>query len=122
MTNTTLPSDVAEALDEVTRCTECMHVADDSIAPNIVRAYIVGLHMQAHDQAKEIDRLQEQLHAGTEVGWHALRNERDALRARIEAAPVVTVGRLSMFETGLVYVPVEMNGKRVRLVVEDDNG
>src|SRR5690625_1303475 len=36
---------------------------------------------------RENARLQKQLDAGTEAGWHALRNERDELRARIEDAP-----------------------------------
>lgn len=34
----------------------------------------------------ENEKLQAQLDAGTEAGWHALRNERDALQAGLAAA------------------------------------
>lgn len=39
----TLRPEVREALDEVTRCTECMHIADYSDAPDIIRAELLRL-------------------------------------------------------------------------------
>lgn len=46
--------------------------------------------------------------------------ERDALRARIEAAPVVRA-RGKVGELCTVVVSHDLAGKRVRLVVEPDN-
>ena len=39
----------------------------------------------------ECNKLQEELHAGTEAGWHALRNERDDLKSRLAAADALLV-------------------------------
>ena len=36
------------------------------------------------DHAAEVARLTAELDAGIEAGWHALRDERDALKARVE--------------------------------------
>ncbi|WP_395119682.1 hypothetical protein ACFCQI_01830 [Rhodanobacter sp. FW102-FHT14D06] len=40
----------------------------------------------------ENERLQAQLDAGTEAGWHALRNERDELQSRLAAADALLRG------------------------------
>lgn len=65
-------------------------------------------------------RLQAQLDAGTEAGWHALRNERDALHARIKDAPVGRVSVSGDYIQPLVVLPPSMKGKRVALVVLND--
>lgn len=49
-------------------------------------------------QDAEIERLQEQLHAGTEAGWHALRNERDDLRSGLAAADALLREMRDCFE------------------------
>src|SRR5690625_3965864 len=53
-----------------------------------------------------IAQLEESALTGYEDGWHALRNERDALRAGIEGAPVVhdVTGRLGFGGRGVALV------------------
>ena len=43
-----------------------------------------GCYVEFADHAAEVARLTAELDAGIEAGWHALRNERDALKARVE--------------------------------------
>jgi len=59
-------------------CSECQ---DEALATELQsdKARIAELE-------RENTRLREQLDAGTEAGWHALRNERDELRRQIERA------------------------------------
>lgn len=74
------------------------------------------------EAADEIERLQRQLDAGTEAGWHALRNERDALRADRDAQQE-TIGAL---KRKLVLAEADRDALRSRiegaLVVHDVTG
>jgi len=70
---------------------------------------------------RENARLQEQLDAGTEAGWHALRNERDALRNRIDDAPSSFVVDVCGGGAQInINPPRSWIGKRVALVVMED--
>src|SRR5690625_417297 len=94
-------------------CSECQ---DEALATELQsdKARIAELE-------RENTRLREQLDAGTEAGWHALRNERDALRARINDAPHINfddhdvVGFMDEDDPDRV----RLIGKRVALVVLD---
>ena len=54
---------------------------------DIAEARIATLEAERDALQARIAQLEESAIGGYEDGWHALRNERDALRARIDGAP-----------------------------------
>ena len=71
-----------------------------------------------------IVQLEESAIGGYEDGWHALRNERDALRARIEDAPKVIIRHVAgepMSMRGYHSGTEDLHGKRVALVPLGDD-
>lgn len=122
----TLPKDVAEAMALL-----------DSYWPGIPDAAWVDVRAHLLSLARENAELHKSALGGHEDGRHALRNERDALKAelaklkaRIAEAPVVTVCRQidtsGDGDTGKLPprddLPADYIGKRVALVKLEDEG
>lgn len=91
---------------------------------DIAEARIATLEAERDALQARIAQLEESAIGGYEDGWHALRNERDALRARIEGAQIFQFSSRARIDcAGLaeVFVPCEVLGKRVALVpLRDD--
>lgn len=109
MAETNLPPDVAEAMKSLG--TRFISTSDGAREVAIIRDYLLQV-------TAENALLHESALGGYEDGWHALRNERDALRAMIDGAPLVRV-RGKVGEVCMLPVSHDFCGKRVRLVVED---
>lgn len=102
-------------------------IAELEAERNSLRVMLKEKHDWNTDLLAENARLQEQLHAGTEAGWHALRNERDALRSRIEDAPTLSVIGHEHLVAGEQITGIhdektfpDLAGKRIALVRLDD--
>jgi len=118
MTDTTLPPEVAEAMDACERAVDCISLGDQD-EPKIVRTH---LHRLAEENARLLGELEEvrgTLRVVMPLHEQAMA-ERDALKARFAEAPVVTVRDVyAIAAFPFARIDAATMDRPVHLVVED---